>query len=204
MELPSKIIQQMAFNTRPKVEEHMLIVMDKSSNEEHLSQQLQTNNEQYKIAITFLTAYIGIFNVTDKNNKTEFAKSISDEDGFIQPTMPAGADEIEGLNKEIKRNNIGEEHYTEANYPFTIKPNFTKLGSIKEISRQEPLKSFIPDDSIRNLLGFNTRTIYEKYKLSPNPNDILSFDNIFIECVSLKKWNFEVKDVENFIILQGR
>ena len=38
MELPSKLLEQIAFNTRPKIEEHMLIVMDKSINEEHLFQ----------------------------------------------------------------------------------------------------------------------------------------------------------------------
>ena len=42
MELPSKILEQIAFNTRPKIEEHMLKVMDNSTHEEHLSEQLQT------------------------------------------------------------------------------------------------------------------------------------------------------------------
>ena len=37
------------------------------------------------------------------------------------------------------------------------------------------------DDSIRDLLGFNARTLYEEYTLSNNPVDILSFYNIFIE-----------------------
>ena len=41
--------------------------------------------------------------------------------------------------------------------------------------------SFKPDDTIRDLLGFNKTIIYEKYNLSPNPVDIVSFDNIFIE-----------------------
>ena len=44
MELPSKILEQIAFNTIPKKEEHMLNVMDKSTHEEQLSQPLQTNN----------------------------------------------------------------------------------------------------------------------------------------------------------------
>ena len=38
------------------------------------------------------------------------------------------------------------------------------------------------DDSIRDSLGFKARTLYEEYNLSPNPVDILSFDNIFNEC----------------------
>ena len=179
--LPSKLLEQIAFNTRPKVEEHMLIVMDKSTHEEHLSQPLQTNNKQFKIAVTFLTGYNGIFNVTSKNNKFYFLKSITDKDGYIQITIPPGAYELENLNNEIKRLIIDEEHYTDPNYPFTIKPNFSTLGSIIEISTQGPVISFLPDDSIRDLLGFNKTTIFEEYNLSSYPVDIISFDNIFIE-----------------------
>ena len=47
-ELPSKLIEQVALNTIPKIEEHILIVMDESTNEEHLSQPLQTNIKQFK------------------------------------------------------------------------------------------------------------------------------------------------------------
>ena len=182
MELPSKLLEQIAYNTRSKIEEHMLLVMDKSTHEEHLFQPLQTNNKQYKIAITFLTGYNGIFNVTNENNKFYFKKTISDDDVFIKITIPPGAYEIENLNNEIKRIIIDAEHYTETTYPFTIKPNFSTLGSIIEISPQGPIISFMFDDSIRDLSGFNARTLYEEYTISNNPVDILSFDNVFIEC----------------------
>ena len=181
MELPSKLLEQIAFNTRPKTEEHMLIAMYKSTHEEHLSQPLQTNNKQFKMAVTFLTGYNGIFNVTNANNKFYFTKSITDDDHIII-TIPPGAYEIESLNNEIKRIVIDPEHYTEANYPFNIKPNFSTLGSIIEISTQGPIITFVPNDSIGDLLGFNKTTIFEEYNLSPNPVDILSFDNIFLEC----------------------
>ena len=182
MELPSKLLEQIVCNTRPKIEEHMLIVRDKSTHEEHLSHPLQTNNKQFKIAVTFLSGYNGNFNVSKADNKFYFTKSISDEDGFILITISPGAYELENLNNEIKRIIIDEEHYTEANYPFTIKPNFSTLGSIIEISTQRPVIPFVPDDSIRDLLGFDKTTIFEEYNLSPNTVDILSFDNIFLEC----------------------
>ena len=86
------------------------------------------------------------------------------------------------MNNEIKRIIIDEGHYTEANYPFTIKPNFSTLGSIIEISTQGPVIAFVADDSVRDLLGFINTTIYEENNLSPIPVDILSFDNIFLEC----------------------
>ena len=82
-------------------------------------------------------------------------KSITDEDGFIQINIPSGGYEREALNKEIRRIIIDEGHFTESNYPFTIQPNFSTIGSIIEISLQEPIISFMFDDSIRNLLGFN-------------------------------------------------
>ena len=55
MELPSKLSEERAYNTKPKIEEHMLIFMDKGTHEEHLSQPLQTNNKQFIRAVTFLT-----------------------------------------------------------------------------------------------------------------------------------------------------
>ena len=51
-----------------------------------------------------------------------------------------------------------------------------------EISKHKPLISFLPDDCLRNFLGFNAVTLDEGYKLSPNPVDILSFHSIFLEC----------------------
>ena len=176
------MLDQIAKNTRPKIEEHMLIVMDKSTHEENLSQPLQTNNKQFKIAVTFLTGYNGIINVTNSKNKLYFKKTITDEDDFIQVTIPPGDCGIESLNIEIKRIIIDEKHYTESDHPFKIKPNFSTLGSIIEISPQSPIFSLVFDDSIRNLLGFNETILYKEYVLSPNPVDVLSFDNIFRNC----------------------
>ena len=166
--------------------------MDKSTHEEHLSQPLQTNNKQFKRAITFLSAYNGIFNVTDSNNKFYFFKSISDDD-HIQISIRPGVYEIEALNNEIMRIIMDEEHYTESNYPFIIKPDFNTLGSIIEISQQGPVISFAPKDSIGQLLGFSKDTIYEEYNISPNPVDIISFDNIFIETDIAKGMIFKGK-----------
>ena len=53
MKLSSKIFEQIVFITRPKLEDYMLIVMDISIHEEHLSQPLQTNNKQSKNSSNF-------------------------------------------------------------------------------------------------------------------------------------------------------
>ena len=67
------------------------------------------------------------------------------------------------------------------------------MGGIIDISRQEPFISFLHDDSIRDLLEYNASTISEEYKLSPNPVDILTFDNIFLECDIAEGKNFKGK-----------
>ena len=48
MELPSKFLEQKVFKTKLKLQDHILIVMDKSIHEEHFYQQIQTNNKQLK------------------------------------------------------------------------------------------------------------------------------------------------------------
>ena len=48
MELPSKNLKQIALNTRPKTEEHMLIVMNNSTREEISSQKIQTKKNNLK------------------------------------------------------------------------------------------------------------------------------------------------------------
>ena len=149
----------------------MLIVMDKSTLEEHLSQPLQTLNKQIKIALTILTGYNGIFNVTHLKKTIFFAKSITDKDCFIQITILPGAYELESSNDEIRRIIIEEGHFTGIDYPFTIKPNFSTLRSIIENSRQEPISSFIPDDSKKDILISHASTLYNP---SLNPVDILS------------------------------
>ena len=163
METPSKLLEQIAFNTTHKIEEHMLIVMNKSSQKEHLAQPIQTNKKQYKISVTFLTGYIGIFKVTIKDNKFYFTVPNNDND-VSQIKSPPGAYELESSKYEIKRNIIKDGYFTDEHYPFIIKPNFYTLSSILKI---QPIFigtqiNFIHDDSNGDPLGFDSVVIYEK------------------------------------------
>ena len=122
-----------------------------------------------------------------------FLKPITDEDDYIQITTLKSRYEIKSLNNEINRIVIDEEHYTEANYPFTLKPNFSTLGSFIKRSAQRPVITFAPDFSIGDLLRCIRTTIYGEYNLSHNPVDILSIDNFFLEC-----------DIAQGMIFKGR
>ena len=193
MELPSKFLEQIAHNTTPKMEEHLLIVMDKSTREEHLSQPLQTDKKLFKSPVTFLISFNGNFNVTNSSNNFYSKKTITEGDDFIQITIPPGDYEIESLNIEVRRIINDEEHFTESDYQFQINPRFSKLGCIMESSPQGPTVSFVFDDGIRNLLGFLETILYNENILSPNLVDILSFVNIFLECDIAKGMIYNLK-----------
>ena len=117
MELPSNLIQQKIFNTKPNFKKHMLNNLDKSIHEHHLSQLIQTINEQFKIALTFLTGYNAIFIFTNKINNFCFTKSIND-DSFSLISIPKGAYEIVPLYLEIQRSFIEAEYFTGEYYLF--------------------------------------------------------------------------------------
>ena len=55
MDLPINLLEQIAYKTRSRIQEHMVKVRDKSTHEEHLSQPLQSNNKHLKKTVTFLT-----------------------------------------------------------------------------------------------------------------------------------------------------
>ena len=85
------------------------------------------------------------------------------------------------MDEEIKWIVFDEGHYTAVDYPFKVKPNYSTLGSIVEIIPQGPIIGFVFDDNIGNFQGFNETILWQEYNSSPNPVDILSFDDIFIE-----------------------
>ena len=99
-----------------------------------MSQPLQTNNKQFKIAVTFLSDYNGKYKVLNSNSKPHFTMSNNDED-FDVNTISKEAYEHESLNDEMKRNIFEEGYFTEETYPFLIKPNFSTLDSIIEINQ---------------------------------------------------------------------
>ena len=189
MELPSKISEQIAFITRPKLEEHMLVVMDRFIHDEHLSQLLKTNKKQFKNAVTFLTGYNGISTLLTKTINFILQNQLRRMILMLLPCWRVPTND--SLNDENIKIINKEGYFTEENYPFVIKPNFSTLGSIIEIKPNfiGSQVGFIHDKSIGVLSGFDSVVIYEKRNFSPEPVDIITFDDIFLETERLKKEN---------------
>ena len=85
----------------------MLIVLDKSMQEEHLSQPLETIIIQFKIVVIFLSGYNGVFNIPNEGKIFNFISVFGEAKcNLIQ--VPRRAHELESLDAEIKRNIIEE------------------------------------------------------------------------------------------------
>ena len=160
----------------------MLIVMNKSSHEKHLTQPLQTNNEQFEKKVTFLTGYNGIFNIINRKNNFYFTVSINDDDFNVNFVSP-GAYELDCLDKESIRITFKDGYFTDESYPFVNKTYCSTLGSIMIIKPNfiGTQFSFALIDSIRHLLEFDSAVLNGNNILSQNPVDILSFDKNFPE-----------------------
>ena len=86
------------------------------------------------------------------------------------------------MNKDIRTIFIDAGHYAEVDYPLTIKPNFSTIGSFVEILPQGAIITLVINDNVGSLLGFHETKLWQEYNLSPNPVDISSFDKIFLVC----------------------
>ena len=186
MEIPTKILEQIAFNTRSKIEEHILIVMKESIHEENLSQPLITNNKDFMVGVTYLTGYNGIQNINENNNRFYY---ITPDNNLKEIILPPGnysvvlekkADDIPSFQTKIKELIIENGDATEENYPFLIRPNYSNNHSIIEIADGWEI-DFTQNKTIRDVLGFGKKIINEEINFSENPVEIISFDNIFIE-----------------------
>ena len=175
--------------------------MDKIIHEEHLTHPPQTYNEEFKKPLTILTGYNGILNITKEKIKFYFTVSINDDD-LYWIAISRGAYDLETLDNVMKRIFIEEGFFTEATYPLTIKPIFSTSGSFVETSSsiKGSRIAFTSKDSIKKLLVFKTKVIHEEHNLWYFPVDILSFDNIFLECDIAQGMIFKGKRSRLFLI----
>ena len=86
--------------------------MDKSTHGVHLSEPLQTNDKQPRIAVKFLTVYNVTFEITNRIKTVCFTLSINEDDINVI-SIPPGAYELESLDDEFKRNIIKEGYFTQ-------------------------------------------------------------------------------------------
>ena len=77
IEILSEPSNQMFFNIRSETEKHILVVVDRSTQEEKLCPPLQTIIEHLKSDVTSIADYNGVFEFTKENNELFSGTSIN-------------------------------------------------------------------------------------------------------------------------------
>ena len=108
----------MAFITSTRIDEGMLVVLVESTRERHLCQPLQTNIKQ--IDLSSLVDITVILMLQVKKNAV-WQNHLLIKIVPIKITFPPDVYELDSLMDEIKRFNDDKTHFTEADYPLTIK-----------------------------------------------------------------------------------
>ena len=139
-------------------------------------------NFNYELALVYFSTYNSIFNVTNKNNKI-IIKIITNQK-TIPIELPPGAYEINEISSII--GNILKVDKTliplkDKEFYIIIKPNPISLNCIMQISKNCEVQ-FPKENSLANMLGFETEKIYSEGNHSSKSVAISNINRIMIEC----------------------
>ena len=146
-------------------------------------------SKEYKIALVSSDLWYSWYNVTTKNNKFKYNNGTDWKTISVSP----GAYNIRDLNGEIKRLIKGEDDDDEKIY---IRANFNTLKSRVIITGDYQVDFTIPN-SLRDLLGQESKTISAGLNEGKNQVDITNIHSILIKCslVSSSYLNGSTSDV---------
>ena len=150
---------------------------------------LLDHSKDYKIALVGTDIWYSWYNITEKNNKFKYHNGTD----WITIKIPGGAYNISDLNREIKR--LVEAGGDEDD-PIVIRANFNTLKS-RIIIADDYQVDFDIDNSLRDLLGFEGKTLSAGLHEGKNQVDITNIHSILIKCslVSSSYLNGKTSDI---------
>ena len=138
------------------------------------------NNEQHELALVGLTMYNSIPNIDDTNNCFKFEYK-NETYSFL---IPHGAYEISSLNDYIKKEIETSHNFSNL---LEIKANHNTLRCVIELKDEELKVYFDHENSLKNILGFETQYIQGKgshegiHLVNINP-----INSILVNCSSIE------------------
>ena len=131
----------------------------------------------YEMALCRLETYYSFPNIDDTNNKIKVSKDSGKN--WITIAIPTGCYEIEAINNTIQR--FIEESGGKADM-IILSPNPNTLKCILEIKTDGYEVNFNVDDSLRSVLGFNTKTYTRGRHESEHLVNIMNVNSILVHC----------------------
>ena len=172
------LLEKIVKNTEPKASFYILI-SDKSTRiRTKFNPLIQLDKtKKYEMALVNLETYYSFPNIDLTNNN--FRYSPDNGATWFNIDVPEGSYEITDITEYIQRIMKENGHYdTAANqYNITIEPNNNTLKSVVDIGKNYNV-DFTTPNSIRTVLGFNSRIYTEGYHESENIVNILSVNSL--------------------------
>ena len=173
-----KILTEIEKNTRPLPQIPMSIEFKTLKHRENLINTLGLTDGDYTIALRSFITYYSIDNVNNTNNKIIYF------DGLLwkEIVFPNGLYEINQINDEIVRQLSLELDFTDSSQsPIILEPNEATGHSIIRLTNGYKI-DFTQANTLRELLGFESKILTNSYNHSKNKVNITSINRINICC----------------------
>ena len=139
--------------------------------------------KSYEIALVNMETYYSFPNVDESNNIFRYFNGKTNK----TITLPIGSYELSQVNTEIQRQmaNNGDYDSTNNKHYITIGSNFATLKSTINITHQDYKIDFTGANTIRYLLGFDSKQLKSGYYESDNMVNIMNINSIFVnmDCI---------------------
>ncbi|KAL9966048.1 hypothetical protein ACROYT_G024059 [Oculina patagonica] len=175
------LLKRLVKNTSPKQETQVLLTGDSSNFMTNFNPPLKLDDDrEYSIALVNLETYYSFPNVEEGVNN-RFRYSPDNGLNYYEIEIDTGSYEITDLNNVIFQKMKLNGHFDTVNdTPYVnIYPNENTLKVIMELSSGYVV-DFTPDDSLRELLGFEATTYNTQTNESTNPVQIIPVNSILI------------------------
>ena len=166
--------EKTARNTEPKTSFFIALCERSSRIRYNFSPVLELDkNKNYEMALVDLETYYSFPNIDETKNN--FKYSPNGQTPWVNIDVPEGCYEITDINENIQRIMKENGHYNSANgeYYITIEPNNNTLKTVLNI-KGDYMVDFMPNNSIRTVLGFNNWIYSGGYNESEHLVNIMS------------------------------
>lgn len=172
------LLEQIARNTESKSSFYVLLSEKSARIRTRFNPLIQLDkNKKYEMALVNLETYYSFPNIDTSNNNLRY----SPNNGvfWFDIDIPEGCYEITDINKHIQRVMKDAMHYdvTNDDYAIKLEPNNNTLKAVLNIA-EGFVVDFTTANSIRTVLGFNSRLYASGYNESENLIDIISISSL--------------------------
>ena len=174
--MTEQFLSQIEKNTRSLPQIAMEVKFNSNFYRMSLNRSIDLSDGSYVMGVISFNTYNSIFNITEKNNLLYYNDTINN---YII-TLPYGAYEISQINEEVFRQISNVHNISDISLsPIKISANESTLHSVIDIDINYSI-DFRKENTLRNILGFDSKVLYSGYNYSDKKVNIIDIDRIHL------------------------